>query len=120
MYRDRVTFYVVYIQEAHPEDGWQMEMNQREGVVYNQPKTMDERLDVADACMVNMELSMPALIDEMANEVDQAYAALPDRLYLIDGDGRIAYRSEQGPRGFKPDELEAAINGHLEVAGSAQ
>ena len=30
-------------------------------------------------------------------------------LYLIDRNGRVAYKSKPGPFGFKPDELKAAI-----------
>ncbi len=108
-YGDEVSFFVVYIQEAHTTDGWQMPINEQEGAVYEQPKTAAEREAVAEACVVSLKLSIPTLIDEMTNEVDRAYAALPDRLYLIDAEGRVAYRSEPGPWGFKPQELEAAI-----------
>ncbi len=108
-YGEQVAFFVVYIQEAHTTDGWQVPDNEREGVVYEQPKSADEREAVAEACAVGLKLSIPTLIDEMTNEVDRAYAALPDRLYLIDKEGRVAYRSEPGPWGFRPEELEAAI-----------
>ncbi len=108
-YGDRVSFFVVYIQEAHPSDGWQIPPNEQEGVVYEQPKTAAEREALAQACVLHLELSIPTLIDEMTNAVDWAYAALPERLYLIDAGGRIAYMSEPGPWGFKPQELEAAI-----------
>jgi len=30
-------------------------------------------------------------------------------LYLIDREGRVAYKSRPGPFGFKPDELKAAL-----------
>ena len=106
-----MAFFVVYIQEAHPTDGWQIPPNEQEGVLYEQPKGAEEREAVAEACVVGMSLSIPTLVDEMTNEVDRAYAALPDRLYLIDAEGRIAYRSEPGPMGFRPQELEAAIEG---------
>ena len=106
-------FYVVYIQEAHPSDGWQVPVNEREGVVYSQPTTMNERVDVANSCSLTLEISIPTLLDELTNGVDEAYAAFPDRLYLIDADGRIVYRSDRGPRGFKPDEFEDAIKNHL-------
>ncbi len=100
---------MVYIQEAHTTDGWQVPENEREGVVYEQPVTAEERQAVAEACALRLEISIPTLIDEMTNEVDRAYAALPDRMYLIDAEGRVAYRSGPGPMGFKPQELEAAI-----------
>jgi len=30
-------------------------------------------------------------------------------MYLVDSNGRIAFKSKPGPFGFKPDELRAAI-----------
>jgi Iodothyronine deiodinase len=52
---------------------------------------------------------MPVLIDGLDDAVARAYGAWPDRLYLIGRDGRIAFQGGEGPFGFKPDELEAAI-----------
>ena len=49
----------------------------------------------------------------MTNAVDEAYAALPDRLYVVDADGRIAYRSGPGPMGFRSDDFEQAIRALL-------
>jgi hypothetical protein len=119
-YGEQVPFFVVYIQEAHTTDGWQVPDNDREGVVYEQPVTAAEREAVAEACALRLKLSIPTLIDEMTNEVDRAYAALPDRLYLIDAEGRVAYRSGPGPMGFKPQELEAAIGTLLEQRGEPE
>lgn len=106
-------FYVVYIQEAHPSDGWQVEINEMEDVVFSQPATVDARTEVASACSLRLKMSIPTLLDEMTNEVDEAYAALPDRLYLIDDKGDVAYRSGRGPMGFRPNEFEEAIQNHL-------
>ncbi len=114
-YKDRFEFFVVYIQEAHPEDGWQLQINVDEDVVHETPKTFDEREHLAEACSVRLELDIPTLIDDMEDSTDLAYSALPDRLFLIGRDGRIAYRSEAGPMGFRPDELEAAIKAYLEA-----
>jgi type I thyroxine 5'-deiodinase len=49
------------------------------------------------------------VIDEFGNSTEQAYTGWPDRLYLIDAKGRVAYKSKPGPFGFKADELKAAI-----------
>ena len=57
---------------------------------------------------------MPTVIDGVDNKVAWTYGGWPDRLYLIDADGRIAYQGGEGPFGFKPDELAAAIE-HLYV-----
>jgi len=114
-----VEFFVVYIQEAHPTDAWQVPDNEQEGILYKQPRNTGEREAVASACMIGMDASIPTLIDKMTNEVDLQYAALPDRLYLVGADGRIAYRSNTGPWGFKPDELETAIADYLAAATTA-
>ena len=91
-----------------------MEANERDDVFFLQPKTFDERTAVADACALRLELSIPTLIDDMENSTDRKYYALPDRLYLIDRYGRIAYRGAPGPWGFVAAELEKAIQGYLE------
>lgn len=74
---------------------------------------MEEREEVAESCSLHLELSIPMLMDEMNNQVDEAYAALPERLYVIDMDGRVAYRSRWGPMGFNTNEFEEAIRAHL-------
>lgn len=45
----------------------------------------------------------------MKNTTEKAYSAWPDRLFLIGTDRKVVYRGGQGPRGFKPAELEAAM-----------
>ena len=84
-------------------------MNAADGVVFKQPKLESEREAAAEACVIGLNFGMPMLLDEMSNEVDTAYAALPERLYVIDREGRIAYRSEPGPWGFNVDDWEEAI-----------
>jgi hypothetical protein len=56
---------------------------------------------------------MPVLIDQIDNETARQYGGWPDRLYLIGKDGRIAFQGEEGPSGFRPDELERAIQVEL-------
>jgi type I thyroxine 5'-deiodinase len=53
------------------------------------------------------------LVDGMDDAVNRAYAAFPDRLYLVGRDGKIAFRGGPGPAGFRPDELEEAIRREL-------
>ena len=89
-------------------------MNLTDEVIYKQPKTEAEREAVAEACVVGLRFEMPMLLDEMSNKVDAAYAALPERLYVINRDGRIRYRSEPGPWGFNVDDWEKAIREILE------
>jgi type I thyroxine 5'-deiodinase len=108
-YRDRVAFYIVYIREAHPSDAWQVASNVKDEVVYASPENSGERVDLANVCVKKLGIDIPALVDNFDNATDTAYSGWPDRLYLIDRDGKIAYKSGPGPFGFKPDELENAI-----------
>lgn len=109
----RVEFVVVYICEAHPTDGWQVTMNVDEGIEYSDPTTDEERVEVASACALGLRIELPVVIDPIDDRLASAYGALPDRLYLIGTDGRIAFQGEPGPWGFEPDALEAAITGVL-------
>lgn len=102
-------FYLVYIQEAHASDGWQMEINEKEEVIYDYPKDYDERLGVASTCSTKLGIEFPALVDTIDNKTEIAYTAWPDRLYLIDSSGRITFKSEAGPFGFKTDLLSKAL-----------
>ena len=43
-YKDRATFVMVYVREAHPTDGWSMQSNARFGVAAKQPKSYEERV----------------------------------------------------------------------------
>jgi hypothetical protein len=100
---------VVYITEAHPSDVWQMESNLKDKVVFASPRNEDERAFVAGACVRKLGIEIPAVLDEFGNSTESAYTAWPDRLYLIDGKGNVAYKSKPGPFGFHPDELQAAL-----------
>jgi hypothetical protein len=108
-FRDRLDFYLIYIQEIHPVDGWQVPANVKDEILHMQPTTADERAEVARVCMLNLKFEMPMLLDNMDNKVDGNYAALPERLYVIDAKGNVAYRSEMGPWGFDAESWRAAI-----------
>ncbi len=100
---------MVYITEAHPTDVWQMESNVKDKVVFASPRSEEEREFVAGACVRKLGIEIPAVLDEFGNSTESAYTGWPDRLYLIDSRGRVAYKSKPGPFGFKSDELKAAI-----------
>ena len=113
-----MAFYIVYIDEAHPTDIWQMQSNVKEGVLFRNPTTSEERERVASSCVRKLHIAIPALIDSIQNSVEQEYTGWPDRLYLIGVDGQIRYKSEPGPFGFNPKGLAAAL-GVNSVAGSS-
>jgi len=99
----------VYISEAHPSDLWQMQSNIKDKVVFASPKNEDERALVAGACVRKLGIKFPAVLDEFGNSTEQAYTGWPDRIYLVDQNGRVAYKSKPGPFGFEADELGKAL-----------
>ena len=105
---------MVYVKEIHPTDGWQVKENERDGVLHRQHQSFDERVQVGEQCMIKMALEMPALVDEMDDAVATAYAAVPERLYLVGRDGCIAYKGGVGPMFFQPSEWEQAIVRYLD------
>ena len=111
-YRDRVSFFVVYIREAHPEDGWAFTMNREQGIAIHDPATDDARVEVAATCALRLELEIPVLVDGVDDTVARAYGGWPDRLYLIAADGTVAYQGGEGPEGFDPAALAEALSTH--------
>jgi hypothetical protein len=112
-YGRRVAFYVVYILEAHPSDLWQDVENVKADVVIADPQYANQRRTIASVCVRDLGLEMPAVVDGMDNAVERAYTAWPDRLYVIDRDGRVAFKSAAGPYGFHPGDAEGALRGLL-------
>lgn len=107
---------MVYIREAHAIDS-RAPMGGNGMPIVEDPVSQGERNAVAKVCMAKLSLEpMPALVDTMDDAANRAYAAWPDRLYLIGTDGTVAYRGGPGPFGFKPDELERAIRAELGLA----
>ena len=108
-----VAFFIVYIREAHPEDGWVLADNRREEITVTDPTSVEERAAVADACVARLETRIPVLLDDVDDTCALAYGGWPDRLYLIDRDGRVAFQGGRGPDGFDPAELARAIESQL-------
>ena len=106
---------MVYILEAHPIDAWETDSNQKEKISVTSPKTFAERCAVEGVCATKLALRIPAIIDNLENTTEASYTAWPDRLYVIDRNGRVAYKSKPGPFGFKPAEMELGLKQVLPV-----
>jgi type I thyroxine 5'-deiodinase len=106
-YGDRARFLTIYIKEAHPEDEWQMTANEKEDVCYPQPKTLEQRVRIAKDFVRRFHYEIPLAVDRMDNRADQLYAGWPERFYIVDEQGAIAYKGKTGPFGYHPEEVEA-------------
>jgi hypothetical protein len=122
---------MIYIREAHPVDGWwlgrgllgfalKLSRTKAATDIYD-PQTIEQRRVVAGQSDDALKYGIRTYVDEMDDAVNKAYAAWPTRLYLVGLDGRIEYAGGIGPFGFKPAELDRAIQGYLsrvEAVGS--
>ena len=104
-FEDRVELALVYIKEAHPGDEWQMDPNVESDVVFDQPKTFEARTDLARTFVDRMEVETETFVDDIRNTAMACYAAWPERIYVINREGRILYKGGVGPFYFKPEEL---------------
>jgi len=94
-YRDHIAFFVVYVQEAHPTDGWQTDRNVAEGILFRQHQSFAEREAVATTCSLDLHLPLPVLVEEMDNAMDEAYGSAPGRMYIIGGGGCVREARER-------------------------
>lgn len=108
-HRERADFLMIYVREAHPEDGWKMVSNERQGVAVAQPKLYEERVSVCQQFCKKLQPRMTVVVDELDDRVGGTYSGMPARLYVLDRHGRIAYKGGRGPFGFKPWEMEQAL-----------
>ena len=94
---ERLEFLLIYTREAHPEDGWQVDINHTQEIVYDQPTTTAGRAAIAAACVKHHHILMPVALDDLDDSIDRVFAGWPERLYLIDAEGIVRHRSAPGP-----------------------
>jgi type I thyroxine 5'-deiodinase len=92
-----------------------MASNIRDKVIYRTPQNFDERTEVASSCVRNLGIKIPAIVDDYEQLTERAYTGWPDRIYLIDREGRIALKTNPGPFGFDPSQLSS----HLQHIGAS-
>jgi type I thyroxine 5'-deiodinase len=95
-----------------------MESNRKDDFVFRQPRSMDERRALARLLPERLKYRLPVAVDPIEGPAGKAYAAWPERIYVIAQGGRIEYKSEPGPFGFKPEKAEARLKQILEGSGS--
>jgi glutathione peroxidase-family protein len=103
-YKDKAHVFLIYTREAHPVGGPRRPPAQFQ---ISDPKTLEERQKVAEKFAGAVKLSVPVLVDSIDDQVEHAYTGWPDRIYILDRDGKIVHKGETGPRGFQPSIKEA-------------
>lgn len=91
---------LVYIEEAHPSDGWTST-----DAPYQIPRhrCLEDRLSAAQ--LMRQEVPCcPVVVDGMENSSNAAYGAYFDRLYILQ-EGKVVYQGGRGPEGYRITEL---------------
>ena len=92
-----------------------MDSNVEDKIVFKQPRLFEERRDAVKILVERLKYRMPVAIDAMDNRADVAFAAWPERIYIVGPDGRVLYKGGMGPFGFLPEEAGKKLS---EVVGS--
>jgi type I thyroxine 5'-deiodinase len=95
-------------------------VNVREKVLFADPKNEDERSQVASSCVRDLKIELPALIDDARNSTERAYTGWPDRLYLIDQQSVVRFKSKPGPFGFHVKDLAQAVRSLVPAKSAAR
>ncbi|MFM7051997.1 MAG: deiodinase-like protein [Planctomycetota bacterium] len=94
-YQGRVNFLMVYGREAHPTDGWAIEGNRFK---VTQPTTIEERRAAARGFVKELGIAMPLVVDTIEGDAERLYDPFPNRVVVIDAEGRIAHIGARGPQ----------------------
>ncbi|XP_027800844.1 type I iodothyronine deiodinase isoform X2 [Marmota flaviventris] len=85
------------------QDGWAFKNN----VDIKIHQNLQDRLRAAHILLAKSP-QCPVVVDTMQNQSSQLYAALPERLYVLQ-EGRILYKGKPGPWNYHPEEVRAVL-----------
>jgi hypothetical protein len=81
-YRDRgFEFLTIYVREPHP------------GEHYGPHASMEQKLQGARDCQVQDDVRTRLVVDDLAGTMHRAYGMLPNMIYVLDREGRAAYKA---------------------------
>ena len=118
LYSKAVNFRFVYILEAHAQDEWPISSARwsptDQPIMYNQTRTIEERLSVAKDFIRDFDIRIPVLLDKPdENLFEKFYAPWPVRIYIIDGEHRLTYKAQPGETMLELNELTAHLESML-------
>jgi AhpC/TSA family len=81
-YRDQgFEFFTIYVREPHP------------GEHYGPHRTWEQKLKFARDCREQDGIHNPMLVDDLEGTVHRLYGLMPNMIYIIDKNGKIAYKA---------------------------
>lgn len=89
---------VVYIEEAHPKDGWTC----YSFVDFDKPRTQPARDELARTLVRASKVHPDVVLADLVGveEAEKAFAAFPERLYIVDERGIVIFRGGIGPDNY--------------------
>ena len=106
-FSDSMDFLTVYVEEAHPEEGWALKDT---GYSINKHRNLEDRIRAA-SILKNAGSKCPIMVDTMENKAAVDYAAVPEALYVIQ-DGVVKFKAN-GPNSYNPDVLKKWLEKHV-------
>jgi hypothetical protein len=86
-----------------------MDSNREQGYVYRQPRLFEDRRKLARILVDRLKYQIPLAVDPMDGRAESAFAAWPERIYILRPGGQVVYKAAPGPFGFKPEEAEESL-----------
>ena len=104
-----VDFKIVYIRDTHPTLGFRAPTNDRRGIAKElEPKDLADREKWACEDRKKMKCTIPVVMDSFDDKALTAYDAFPQRVYVLDKSGKVAY-SSSGLVGFDLENVNKAV-----------
>ncbi|XP_028392067.1 type I iodothyronine deiodinase-like [Dendronephthya gigantea] len=103
-FSDIADFVVIYVQEAHPDDGWRMKNN------YNirRHKSIEDRVEASQTLRSLLPSGIRFCVDTMTDEASKSYSGCPNRILVIEED-TLVYQNGPGPTWFDFDETRECL-----------
>jgi len=81
-YRDQgLEFFTIYVREPHP------------GEHYAPHRSWEQKLKSARDCREQDGVQNPMLVDDLDGSVHRCYGSMPNMIYIVDKNGKIAYKA---------------------------
>lgn len=109
-FSDVADFLTVYVEEAHPCDGWSFKNN----VTIPTHQTLEQRCAAAQVMLDTVAFDCPVVVDNMDGTTNKAYAGMPIRLYILRG-RNVEYAGGIGPTFYNLNEVKEWLQSYTQT-----
>jgi len=86
-------------------------------VCVKQPKTLEERIQVAKNFVNDYGFQLPIFVDNMDNVFDERYGAWPERFYIFDENGLMKFAGfPENEFGYEREQIIQWLNENKVIA----